>query len=97
MLFNIECIKQVIDCMKTFAFSLGKNISLEKALEEVEESYKNKKGYEKLKEFVSAQGGNIDNIEISSSKIEIISDKEGYITNISNKINEDIIYLDPII
>lgn len=26
MLFNIECIKQVIDCMKTFAFSLGKNI-----------------------------------------------------------------------
>lgn len=70
--------------LASYMVSLGKNISLEKALEEVEESYKNKKGYEKLKEFVSAQGGNIDNIEISSSKIEIISDKEGYITNIDS-------------
>lgn len=70
--------------LASYMISLGKNISLEKALEEVEESYKNKKGYEKLKEFVSAQGGNIDNIEISSSKIEIISDKEGYITNIDS-------------
>ena len=70
--------------LASYMVSLGKNISLEKALEEVEESYKNKKGYEKLKEFVSAQGGNIDNIEINSSKIEIISDKEGYITNIDS-------------
>lgn len=70
--------------LASYMVSLGKNISLEKALEEVEESYKNKKGYEKLKEFVSAQGGNIDNIEISSSRIEIISDKEGYITNIDS-------------
>lgn len=70
--------------LASYMVSLGKNISLEKALEEVEESYKNKKGYEKLKEFVSVQGGNIDNIEISSSKIEIISDKEGYITNIDS-------------
>lgn len=70
--------------LASYMVSLGKNISLEKALEEVEESYKNKKGYEKLKEFVRAQGGNIDNIEISSSKIEIISDKEGYITNIDS-------------
>lgn len=70
--------------LASYMVSLGKNISLEKALEEVEESYKNKKGYEKLKEFVSAQGGNINNIEISSSKIEIISDKEGYITNIDS-------------
>lgn len=70
--------------LASYMVSLGKNISLEKALEEVEESYKNKKGYEKLKEFVSAQGGTIDNIEISSSKIEIISDKEGYITNIDS-------------
>ena len=70
--------------LASYMVSLGKNISLEKALEEVEECYKNKKGYEKLKEFVSVQGGNIDNIEISSSKIEIISDKEGYITNIDS-------------
>ena len=70
--------------LASYMVSLGKNISIDSALEEVNENYNNKKGYEKLLEFIKAQGGYIYNIKICSNKIEIISDESGYISDIDS-------------
>ena len=66
----------------SYMVSLGKNIDLDEAYKEVEEVYKNKKGLNKFYEFIKAQGGDINNIKISSNEIDIISKEEGYITDI---------------
>ena len=66
----------------SYMVSLGKNMDLEEAYKEVEEVYKNKKGLNKFYEFIKAQGGDINNIKISSNEIDIISKEEGYITDI---------------
>lgn len=68
----------------SYMVSLGKNIEIEDALDMVTEKLNNKEGYNKFIEFVKYQGGDIDNIDICKSKYEIISDKEGYLTDIDS-------------
>lgn len=72
-------------CLSISAYmvSLGKNISIKEALKEVEENYYNKKALNKFYEFVKAQDGDISGIKVCNNKIDIYSDKEGYITNIN--------------
>ena len=54
----------------------------------IEENIKNGKAFEKFKEFVKAQGGDVDYIDhpekfpVAKNKIEIMSEKEGYIKTI---------------
>ena len=68
--------------LSSYMVSMGKNISIDQAIKEVEEKYKNKKALNKLKEFISYQGGDINNIPVEKNYIEIHSNKEGYITDI---------------
>ena len=68
----------------SYMVSLAKNISINDAIEEVQNAYENKLGYNKLTEFISAQGGNINKISIIKNQIPIISTKSGYITDIDS-------------
>lgn len=67
----------------SYMISMGKNISLENAFKEAYEKYNNKEAYQKFKEFVSMQGGDINNIKRCNNRVEIISTKSGYVTDIN--------------
>lgn len=62
--------------------SLDKNMPVETAIEYVETTLKNNAGYEKFEEMVSYQHGNINDIQVSKNKMEIISNESGYIKSI---------------
>jgi pyrimidine-nucleoside phosphorylase len=77
--------EDLTDLVKTLAremVSLGLGISSREALNKIEENLTNGKAYEKFKEMVKYQNGDINKIEISNSNIDIYSDKEGYIHEI---------------
>ena len=58
------------------------NISESEAREKLVENIKNGKALEKFNEFVSAQGGNPNNIKIEENVVSIKSSKDGYIKKI---------------
>ena len=62
--------------------SLAKNISVEEAKEDLDNNLKNGQAYLKFKEMVYAQGGDIDNINLSKKSISIKSKDEGFIKSI---------------
>ena len=77
--------KDLIEVATTLAslmVSLGKNISYDEALKEVNENLKNGKAYEKFKEMVNSQNGNIENIPVSKHIFSIKSKKTGFVTKI---------------
>ena len=63
--------------------SMGLNISEEEAEEKVKENLYNGKGYEKMLEWVKAQGGDINNIPLAKHSKEIITQTNGYISTIN--------------
>ena len=63
-------------------FYVQENINYEEAKEKVLESISSRKAYNKLLEFVSYQGGNINELPKSNYIYEVKSDREGYLTNI---------------
>ena len=63
--------------------SMGLNISEEEAEEKVKENLYNGKGYEKMLEWVKAQGGDINNIPWAKHSKEIIAQTDGYISAIN--------------
>lgn len=84
-----EDVKQLVVLLAKYMVSMGKNISLEKAEEEVLENLNNNKALEKFKDLVKMQGGNIDNIKIAPKTFSVKSIKEGYITKINtSKLGE---------
>lgn len=68
--------------LASYMVSLGLNINYEEAKEKVLESISSRKAYNKLLEFVSYQGGNINELPKSNYIYEVKSDREGYLTNI---------------
>lgn len=58
---------------------LGLGISIEEAHHRVEESLKSGKSYQKFLEMVSAQGGNIGGLRVSTHTKDIVSTKKGHI------------------
>ena len=63
--------------------SMGLNISEKEAEEKVKENLYNGKGYEKMLEWVKAQGGDINNIPLAKHSKEIITPSDGYISSIN--------------
>ena len=63
--------------------SMGLNISEEEAEKKVKENLYNGKGYEKMLEWVKAQGGDINNIPLAKHSKEIIAPTDGYISFIN--------------
>lgn len=68
----------------SYMVSMSKNINVIDALNLVKENYKNKKGLEKLKEFISYQGGDFNNTKVSNNIYEIKAQKEGYVKDIDS-------------
>ena len=68
--------------LSSYMVSMGKNISIDEAFNEVKENLDNKNGLLKLKEFISYQGGNINNIPVENNYYVIHSKSNGFITDI---------------
>ena len=66
----------------SYIVSIGKNISIDEATDEIIEKFKNKEGLKKFYEFVKYQGGDINSLEFGKNKIEVKAEKEGYLTDI---------------
>lgn len=62
--------------------SLGKDISIESAKEEVINNLENGLAFSKFNDFVKYQGGNLDNIKIAKSIFSLKSSVSGFITSI---------------
>lgn len=65
--------------------SMGKDISVEEAKIQVEESIRSGKAYQKFLEFVKYQGGDLQKLKVSDQRIEVKSKKAGIIKKISAK------------
>ena len=70
--------------LSSYMVSMAKNISIDGALDLVNDSLNSKNGLNKLYEFISYQGGNINNINVSDNFFEVKAKKEGYITDIDS-------------
>ena len=68
--------------LTSYMVSLGKNIKIDEAYEEVLKNYNNKNGLRKLNEFVSMQGGDLRKVKLEKNKVKILASKSGYITDI---------------
>ena len=61
----------------------NENISIIDARDEVIEAINSRKALEKFYQFISFQGGKIDEMELSENKMEVKSSKKGTITDIN--------------
>ena len=77
-----EDLNELVIRLSSLMVSLSKNIPLEEATNQVKENLYNGKGYEKFKEWIRAQGGDLDTIEIAKNTKEITSNGKGYIEKI---------------
>lgn len=68
--------------ISSYMVSMGKKISIDEAFNIVKEKFDSKEGLNKLYEFISYQGGDLNKLKINDSYISIYSDKDGYITDI---------------
>jgi len=73
---------ELVKILASEMVSMGLNVSSREALSKIEDNLTNGKAYEKFKEMIKYQKGNINKIKISNYNIDIISDKEGYIHEI---------------
>lgn len=70
--------------LASYMVSIGKEISVEDALDMVTEKLNNKEALNKFKELVKSQDGDIDSILLSKESIDLISKEDGYITDINS-------------
>lgn len=71
--------------LSSYMVSMGKNISLDDALDLCYEKYNDKTALNKLYDFIKYQGGNLDTTDELENKILIKSDKEGYLNDLDTK------------
>ncbi len=68
---------------------LASSISEKEARKKLEENIHNQKGYQKLVEFVTSQGGNLEQLEIAPKVFSVKSTQTGYIQKIhTQKLGE---------
>lgn len=77
-----EDLTNLVIKLGTLMTSMSLNISEEEAKKRIKENLYNGKGYEKMLEWVKAQGGNINDIPSAKHQKQIISKEEGYISHI---------------
>lgn len=70
----------------TYMVSMGKEISLEDAKKEVTNALNSKMAFNKFKEFIRYQGGDIDNIKEAANSYDICSSNEGYVRDIDETL-----------
>jgi pyrimidine-nucleoside phosphorylase len=91
-----EDVKEVVFTLGAYMLKLaGKGENIEENKQKIEEQIKNKKAFEKCKEWVQAQGGNISYLENlgkwekAKYILPVIAQKEGYVVNLdAQKVGE---------
>ncbi len=68
--------------LSSYMVSISKNISYSKSSKLVIESLNNNSAKNKFYEWISSQGGDIKELRINSKRIDVKSDKSGYISSI---------------
>ena len=87
---SINCLKgngpkdleKLVIKLGTLMVSLAKKVDIKEAEQEIKENLTNNKAYLKFEEFVKAQSGDLNKIEISNRIFSIKSNKEGFINHI---------------
>ena len=75
----------------SYMVSIGKNISRDAALKEVEESISSGLAYKKFLEMVNYQKGNIELLEVAPKVFSVKSIKSGYINYINTELLGEIV------
>lgn len=68
--------------LASYMVSIGKNVDIDKAREEVINSLNNGKAYNRFVSMINYQGGDINNIDIAPLKVEYKAIRSGFINNI---------------
>ena len=76
-------LNELIIKLGTLMVSMGLNMPEQEAENKVKENLYNGKGYAKMCEWIKAQGGDINSIPLAKHSKEILSPKDGYISNIN--------------
>ena len=81
-----EDLRTVCICLASVMNSITNQISYEESFKQVKEVLESGKAYDKFKEFVLSQGGNLNNLNNNPKySWEIKSNKEGYLSNINSE------------
>ena len=75
-------LKELVINLGALMLTLDKDITFENALEHVENALKDGRAYEKFKEVVKHQGGDINNIPVADKVVTLNSKSAGYIKSI---------------
>ena len=76
-------LKELILTLSSYMIHLGKDISLAEARKEVNNLLKSGKAKFKFKEWITNQKGDLTKLKFSNEKLEIYSNKSGYITKVN--------------
>ncbi|MBQ7140055.1 MAG: thymidine phosphorylase [Bacilli bacterium] len=75
--------------LASYMVFLSKNITIDEAMKMVSDKLIDGSAYKKFEEMVNVQQGDLNSIEISNNKIEVLSKETGFITSIdTNRIGE---------
>ena len=75
-------LEELVINLSSLMVSLDQNIPMEILLENVERALKDGEAYEKFKEIILYQGGDINNIKIADNITEVIAENDGYVKSI---------------
>lgn len=73
----------IVITLSSYMISTSKNISVDRAQKEVLSSLKNGKAKNKFYEWIEAQGGKLDELRVEANRIDVRSDKKGYVKSIN--------------
>ena len=83
---KVNSLSYLVKQMAGLLVSMGKNITVDEALEEVEFVIKEGLAYNKFLEFIDYQGGEVDDLKFDVKGREVSSLKNGYIKEIDSHI-----------
>lgn len=87
-----EDLKTLVVELGSYMVSMGKQIEEDEARKLVQNALQNGTAYQKMKELIKAQKGNIEKISISSNTKKIHSIKEGYVHEIETDLLGELVH-----
>jgi len=72
----------LVVCLSSYMVSISKNVSYGTAERTVIRTIENGKAREKFYEWINAQGGNINELKVEAKRIDVRSDKKGFVKSI---------------
>lgn len=90
---------ELVLCLSSYMVSISKNISLSYSKKLVLKSLRDDSARNKFYEWIKSQGGNLKELKVEAKRIDVKSDKKGYIKSIDaliiGKISSELVGLKP--